>query len=555
MQRFSSVTRKLIPAAAAAATVLGLSSCVTRTVYVVDDRDRPPPMAQAQAPAPAPVVSVSIAAAPVAYEADVGIVDESDFYEPLSPYGTWVAYPGYGRVWRPSVTVVGASFRPYTHGHWENTEWGWTWVDHHPFGWATGHYGRWLYDSNYGWVWTPGTVWSPAWVTWRTGGGYVGWSAMPPGASYGGSYAVYDTSWVFVSNRHFGSAYVGGVIITGAGYRTCYSSTYDSRTTYVVYGRQYYRGPDYEEVRREGNVIHRPLRETERERPVSRPPAGTVIARGRDRDRDPTSDSRSRDRDDDSARDVSSRNAGRDGRAPADGTAPYVDDRGAPAAVRDRVVDADGRADPDPATGNERDGSTGNERDGSTGNGRDDAAGGAGVRAERPAPIGSNNDRDAGLDGRSKGRDTAPVVGTPVTRPGRPDAIGDNNDRDAARRPVTGREPPPATTYPDDGRSAPPPARGDVRLPEPEKPRKVYAEDPDRFPSAGRSVRTPTGSRATPTPTPPSRAAPAPSAPSAPRTSRPAVEAQPEAAAEATPTKKKTTTKAKPKASSSSKRR
>ena len=126
------------------------------------------------------------------------------FESTLSPYGTWFDDPSYGRVWVPHTHVVGAGFRPYTHGHWENTEWGWTWVDHHPFGWATGHYGRWFYDSSYGWVWVPGRVWSPAWVTWRSGGGYVGWAPMPPGSYYGGAYTVYDTSWVFVSYSGFG---------------------------------------------------------------------------------------------------------------------------------------------------------------------------------------------------------------------------------------------------------------------------------------------------------------------------------------------------------------
>ena len=528
MQRFTKATTKILPAALLGLVVTG---CVTRTVYVVDDRDRTP--VSAPAPRAATVnVQVDDVGAAVAYEQDVGIVDESDFYEPLSPYGTWVAYPGYGRVWRPSVAVVGTSFRPYTHGHWENTEWGWTWVDHHPFGWATGHYGRWLYDANYGWVWTPGTVWSPAWVTWRTGGGYVGWSAMPPGAVYGGSYAVYDTSWVFVSNRHFGSAYVGGVLITGSAYRTCYTSTYDRRTTVVVYGRQTYRGPDYDEVRREGQVIHRPLRETERERPVTRPPAGTVIARGRDRDRDPTTDTRSRPRDDDSAsrgadrdrdrddsagrgrdrdddrsagndrgrdrndnddgagrgrdrddNDGSSRNPGRDGRDPRDGAAPYIDDRGAPAAIGDRGVDVDGR------------GSRPNDRDRvGDDDGRDRAPVGSPVRPGRPDGIGDNNARDdvGPRAPTSPGRDDD--RGSPV-RPGRPDGIGDN-DRDAVR-----------PTYPggrdDDGTASlprpvvPPTYRGDVGAPEPERPTKRYAEDPSRFPSAGRSVRVPADTRPT----------------------------------------------------------
>ena len=564
MDPFNSLVAKFC--APTAIGILALSGCVTRTVYVVDDSERPSASAVVPAAATAPPpVSVGGGGAPTAYEDDVGIVDDSDFYEPLSGYGTWVAYPGYGRVWRPSVTIVGSGFRPYTHGHWENTEWGWTWVDHHPFGWATGHYGRWLYDSSYGWVWVPGTVWSPAWVSWRTGGGYVGWSAMPPGAVYGGSYAVYDTSWVFVSNGHFGAAYVGGVIITGPAYRTCYASTYDSRSTYVVYGRPVYRGPDYEEIRREGQVIHRPLRETERERAVSRPPAGTVIARGRDRDRDPTrgrdddrargrDDDRARGRDDDNARgrdddrargrdddDSASRGRGRDsddnsGRDRQDGrdrtaAGAGIDDRGGPAEVRDRPVDADGRATSESA-GRDRD------RDGAVS--RDSAL----VHPERPDAIGDNNDHDVPRPIRPGSIERDDDAGN-VVQPVPPESISENNDRNDVVVP----RPRPVT---------PPALRGDVRAPEPEKPTKSYLEDPARFPSAGRAVKAPTA-RLSPAATDhapaversPSRAPSVDRAPtSVQKAPRPAVEAHPEPAEDSATTakKKKKTEPTKPKA-------
>jgi hypothetical protein len=280
-----------------------MGGCATRTVYVIDDRDddvvAQAPARRVQRPAPqpepqAPVVAQNDDDAAYAegyaqgyadapnYEADAGIRDAGDFYGPLATYGTWVSYPGYGNVWRPSVAVVGRNFRPYTHGHWEHTEWGWTWVDHHAFGWATGHYGRWFYDTNQGWLWVPGTTWAPAWVTWRTGGSYIGWAAMPPGSIYGGGYSVYDTSWVFVSNGNFGATYIGGVIVTGSGYRSCYASTYPQRGTTVVYGRPVYRGPDYNEVSRNTRVVHRPIRETERDNAVTRPPRGTVVGRDRD---------------------------------------------------------------------------------------------------------------------------------------------------------------------------------------------------------------------------------------------------------------------------------
>lgn len=32
----------------------------------------------------------------------------------------------------------------------------------------------------YGWVWIPGTVWAPSWVTWYTCPGFIGWAPLPP---------------------------------------------------------------------------------------------------------------------------------------------------------------------------------------------------------------------------------------------------------------------------------------------------------------------------------------------------------------------------------------
>ena len=213
------------------AATVGLAGCATRTVYVVDD-DRvtqPAPAQPALVGAPPPLAADPMTAGPS--------FADTDFVEPLSPYGSWMSYPGYGMVFIPDATIVGRNFRPYTNGHWEYTEWGWTWVDHHPFGWATGHYGRWFFDARYGWIWVPGSQWAPAWVSWRTGGGYIGWAAMPPGSVVGGGYGVYDTSWVFVTTGNFGAPQVGAVLIWGSSYRSCYGQTQPARGTVVVGGR------------------------------------------------------------------------------------------------------------------------------------------------------------------------------------------------------------------------------------------------------------------------------------------------------------------------------
>ena len=99
---------------------------------------------------------------------DVPSVDV--FYNDLAPYGTWYDDPTYGWVFAPPSP----SYVPYSNGHWAYTDYGYTWVSDDPFGWATDHYGRWVWANR--WVWRPDTTWGPAWVQWRQGDGYVGWA-------------------------------------------------------------------------------------------------------------------------------------------------------------------------------------------------------------------------------------------------------------------------------------------------------------------------------------------------------------------------------------------
>jgi hypothetical protein len=103
------------------------------------------------------------------------------FYNNLSG-GNWIEVEGYGYGWQPDVAVNDSNWRPYADGYWAYTDDGWTWVSYEDFGWATYHYGRWANLSDYGWVWFPGSDldWGPAWVSWRTGGDYVGWAPLPP---------------------------------------------------------------------------------------------------------------------------------------------------------------------------------------------------------------------------------------------------------------------------------------------------------------------------------------------------------------------------------------
>jgi hypothetical protein len=119
----------------------------------------------------------SPAVAPQA-RADVSI---DYFYDNLSG-GSWIDVEGYGYCWQPDLAVNDSNWRPYTDGYWAYTDAGWTWVSYEDFGWATYHYGRWARLADYGWVWVPGAdlEWGPAWVSWRTGGDYIGWAPLPP---------------------------------------------------------------------------------------------------------------------------------------------------------------------------------------------------------------------------------------------------------------------------------------------------------------------------------------------------------------------------------------
>lgn len=130
--------------------------------------------------------------------------DFEDFRHGLSPYGRWVQTPEYGLVWVPDASIQVAGWRPYLHGQWVWTRYGWTWVSDEPFGWATYHYGRWGFRVGLGWFWVPGYVWGPAWVVWRRGPDVIGWAPLHPGHVWVGvGYPVHVDHWVFVRHAHF----------------------------------------------------------------------------------------------------------------------------------------------------------------------------------------------------------------------------------------------------------------------------------------------------------------------------------------------------------------
>ncbi|NRF41724.1 DUF6600 domain-containing protein [Pedobacter foliorum] len=169
------------------------------------------------------------------------------FYDELSPYGTWIQDSQYGYVWRPDVEQ--ADFRPYySNGRWAMTEYGNTWISNYDWGWAPFHYGRWVYNRYSQWVWIPDTVWGPAWVSWRSGGGYYGWAPMGPGMNININFNIPDLWWVFVPQRNI--------------YYNDFPRYYSRRNVTIIHNttiinnvysrnnRNYYSGPRADDIRR-----------------------------------------------------------------------------------------------------------------------------------------------------------------------------------------------------------------------------------------------------------------------------------------------------------------
>lgn len=156
--------------------------------------------------------------AKVAGRATAGVGIEF-FHAPLAPYGRWFQHEKYGLVWTP--TSVDVRWRPYTVGNWVYTDYGWTWNSDEDWGWATYHYGRWIFDTGIGWVWVPGNDWGPAWVSWRNGNGWLGWAPLTPEIVWDNGFAV-DVGMMdnfippfyysFVEERYFTAPRLAGYI-------------------------------------------------------------------------------------------------------------------------------------------------------------------------------------------------------------------------------------------------------------------------------------------------------------------------------------------------------
>src|SRR5262245_1298305 len=123
-------------------------------------------------------------------------------YEDLDAYGAWTVLPEYGNAWAPYSVPAGWS--PYSAGNWLWLEqYGWTWMDAEPWGFAPFHYGRWAFVGG-AWYWVPGPlaprpIFAPALVSFIGGnnwgvsfgfGGGIGWFPLGPGEIYRPVYFV-----------------------------------------------------------------------------------------------------------------------------------------------------------------------------------------------------------------------------------------------------------------------------------------------------------------------------------------------------------------------------
>jgi hypothetical protein len=181
------------------------------------------------------------------------------FYNNLSG-GNWIEVEGYGYGWQPDVAVNDQDWRPYADGYWAYTDDGWAWVSYEDFGWATYHYGRWANLADYGWTWFPGEDldWGPAWVSWRTGGDYVGWAPLPPrgpGVVYAGrpigaqvdiEFDIGPEYYNFCEVRYIGEPVLRGYIAPRVQNVTYINNTVNVTNITVQNNVVYNYGPNYE---------------------------------------------------------------------------------------------------------------------------------------------------------------------------------------------------------------------------------------------------------------------------------------------------------------------
>jgi hypothetical protein len=168
------------------------------------------------------------------------------------------------------------------------SEYGWTWVSNEPYGWATYHYGRWDRDPRFGWIWIPGTIWGPAWVSWQSGGGYIGWAPLPPaigfevgvGIRLGGfnlSIGIRPENYSFVPERSFLEPRLSGYYLPPARNITIINNTTNITNYTYIDNRVINRGIDTQHIEQVTGRRIQQMRVTEARQKARTEVSGTEV--------------------------------------------------------------------------------------------------------------------------------------------------------------------------------------------------------------------------------------------------------------------------------------
>ena len=208
------------------------------------------------------ILSCCLGLGTMAQSPDQPSITYQTFYDGLSPYGTWIDYPGYGNVWQPTID---GDFRPYlTNGYWDYSNDGWMWMSNFSWGWGPFHYGRWIYDDFYGWLWIPGYEWSPSWVTWGMVDNYYAWAPLMPDVNVGIQFGFWSPPAIYWNFCPFGHIYdrdIYNQVVPRASVGNFVSriSIINNFGTTRIHNQYYSRGPQINDVERYTDRNIRPV--------------------------------------------------------------------------------------------------------------------------------------------------------------------------------------------------------------------------------------------------------------------------------------------------------
>lgn len=138
-----------------------------------------------------------------------------DYREELRRHGEWILVSPYGKLWHPNAIEVGTDFAPYlSGGHWQLTPRGWVFDARWKWSEVVFRHGRWLWTQDYDWLWSLDEREGLAFVDWRIGSEWIGWSPQPPAAPRGGAPEP-ERRWFYVKARHFAQDELPRYVLSG----------------------------------------------------------------------------------------------------------------------------------------------------------------------------------------------------------------------------------------------------------------------------------------------------------------------------------------------------